>query len=261
MSPSRRLVLASLSTLPCLAALPSWTYAQSEVGGGPLLAASLVLMGVERVAKLQLERRLLPDRSAVEAPKARQRVQAALRQLQEQPKALAGLSARRQSQVMSVADDAGRFVDAPPQLASQLYSESEALVARLGFVTTTLSGVAADPMRGAQVDLLARAGASALRVGKINFAAAQAPKDLSLQVSARQALIEFSSALAAVGQQNLSEAQRQDLQLAQNQWLLFRAALNDGGLVKDASRLPEVATTTDRIAESLALMAQKAMKS
>ena len=60
----------------------------------PLLAASFVLMGVERVAKLQLERRLLPERSAIEAPKAKQRVQTALRQLQEQPKFLTALSSR-----------------------------------------------------------------------------------------------------------------------------------------------------------------------
>jgi hypothetical protein len=64
-----------------------------------------------------------------------------------------------------------------------------------------------------------------------------------------------------VGQQDLSHGQRQELQLAQQQWLLFRAALNDGGLVKNPSRLAEVATTTDRIAESLGLMAQQALRS
>ena len=260
MPQSRRSFVVSVGALPALMASPSLALAQSEAVS-PLFAASLVLMGVERVAKLQLERRLLPERSAIESPKAKQRVQAALAQLQDQPKLLAGLSSRRKAQFQAVADEAARFVDAPPELASRVFSDSEALMARLGFITTTLSGLVADPMRGAQVDLLARAGASALRVGKINFAAAQAPKELGLQVSARQALIEFSSALEAVGQQDLSKAQQQDLQLAQNQWLLFRAVLNEGGLVKDASRLTEVATTTDRIAESLSLMAQKALRS
>ena len=51
-----------------------------------------------------------------------------------------------------------------------------------------------------------------------------------------------------------------DLELARNQWVLFRAALDDRGRVKDPRRLPQVATTADRIAQSLLAIAQRAMR-
>ena len=79
-----------------------------------------------------------------------------------------------------------------------------------------------------------------------------------MRVGATQALGEFSAALQAVGTQSLSAAQQRDLQLVQHQWLLFRAALGNDGLVRDPARLGEVASTTDRMAESLVAMARRA---
>ncbi len=248
----RSLALLSLAALPTLGraqakALPTL----------PLLAAAQLLIGVERIAKLRLERDVLVTRATQESAKERVRMEESARQLLEPSRGLEALSGRRLAQVAATASAAAQFAAAPPDAADQLLSESEALVARLGFVTTALSGVSAQPELAAQLDLFARAGASALRVGKFNLAARGQPA-AALRVGATQALGEFSAALQAVGTQSLSAAQQRDLQLAQNQWLLFRAALGNDGLVRDPARLGEVASTTDRMAESLVAMARRA---
>jgi hypothetical protein len=250
----RRTLLAVAGLMPTLA------FAQRESETPPLLAAGRLLVGVERLAKLWLEQSLLPERAALAQRRAQQQLAEALSQLRAAPpRLMAALPARRQSQLQATADEVELFAAQPAQQpVARLFSDSEALVARLGFVSTALSGVAADAQRAAQVDLFARAAGSALRVGKINFAAAALPQTSSFRVAAAQALIEFSSALDAVSGQPLSARQRQDLQLAQQQWLLFRAALGSDGLVKSRERLPDVATTTERIAESLEVMAQRA---
>jgi hypothetical protein len=248
-------------SLLALAALtPFATLAQTEAGTPPLLAAGRLLVGVERLAKLRLEQGLLPERAPLAQRKALLQLEQALIQLRATPpRFVAALPPRRQSQLQATAAEVELFVaQAADQSVTRLFSDSEALVARLGFVSTALSGVAPDAQRAAQVDLFARAAGSALRVGKINFAAAALPQTSSFRVAAGQALIEFSSALDAVSAQPLSVRQRQDLQLAQQQWLLFRAALGADGLVRARERLADVATTTERIAESLEIMAQRA---
>ena len=243
--------------LLALSPLPGWP--QPAGTPSPLLAAAHLRLGVERMAKLHLERGLLPQRAGAELDKERQRVSAALRSLSElPPRALQGLSARRQAQLAQVMGEADGFVASPPESVGRVVGDSEALAARLGFITTALSGVEGRPERGAQIDLLARAGVTVLRVGKLNFAALQAGPSNELRVGATQSLTEFSSALEALGAQSLSEPQRQELQLAQQQWLLFRAALGADGLLKSRERLADVATTTDRMAESLAAMARRA---
>lgn len=255
MRPTRRLLLSSGLTL----LMPARLLAQESPS--PLLAAAQLRLGVERLAKLQLEQALLPQRAAAEMEKERTRLAQALRQLREareQPRALQGLSSRRQAQLVLVAEEAADFVARPPRAVPQLVSDSEALAARLGFVTTALSGVEANAQRGAQIDLFARAGATALRIGKLNFAVLQEPGRQELRVGAAQVMQEFGATLEAVGQQTLSAQQAQALQLARHQGLLFRAGLGDDGLLRSRERLAELASTTDRIAESLALMARRA---
>lgn len=225
----------------------------------PLLATGLITVGVERLAKLRLEQPLLPERAAAAQRRAQAQLDEALRQLRGLPAArLAQLPVRRQNQLASALEAVEQFAAVASQPATRWVADSEALVARLGFVSAALSGVAAQADQAAQLDLLLRAAASALRVGKLNFAAATLPDQQGLRVGAGQALIEFSAALQAVGQQQLRPAQSQALQLAQQQWLLFRAALTEQGLVKGHERLPEVATTTERIADSLIAMAKQA---
>ncbi|MFN4116804.1 MAG: hypothetical protein ACK4F7_09960, partial [Inhella sp.] len=164
----------------------------------------------------------------------------------------------RQALVVLVAADGSienRVIDLPRGLPPG------GLVEAGNYISAALSGLAGNPTQAeqaAQLDLFLRAAASALRVGKLNFAAIALPDQQGLRVGAAQALIEFSSALQAVGQQQLRPAQAQALQLAQQQWLLFRAALTEQGLAKGRERLPEVATTTERIADSLIAMAQRA---
>jgi hypothetical protein len=248
---SRRSLLALPGALLALPAL-----SQSEAL--PLFTAAQLLIGVERLAKLQLERGLLQTRAEQELQKERQRVESAARRLIDNPKWLQGLSARRQSQITAAADAASRFAAALPTSTQQLLGDSESLGVRLGFVTTALSGVSAQPQRAALLDLIARAGASALRVGKLNLAAAATRQPAEVRVSAQQALGEFSAALQAVGAQDLSDAQTRELQLIRHQWLLFSASLGSDGLVKDAARLGEIASTTDRMAGSLVEIARRA---
>lgn len=247
---SRRPLLLSLMALP-LGAQPAEPSA--------LLAAAQLRLGVERLAKLLLERAQLPQRAAVELEKEQLRLAQALRQLRGLPaKALQGLSERRQAQLAQVSAEAAEFIARPPAEAGRLVGDSEALAARLGFLTTALSGIDANPLRAAQIDLLARAGSTVLRVGKLNFAALQLGPSNELRVGSSQSLVEFASALEALGAQSLSAQQAEELQLARHQWLLFRAVLGNDGLLKDRQRLTDLATTTDRMAESLAAMARRA---
>lgn len=225
----------------------------------PALAAGLLAVGVERLAKLRLEQPLLPERAAAGQRRALAQLDDALRALRALPAArLASLPARRQAQLSAALEAVAAFATLANQAPARWVADSDALVARLGFVSTALSSTATDADQAAQQDLFLRAAASALRVGKLNMAATVLPTQQGLRVGATQALAEFSAALQAVGQQQLRPAQAQALQLAQQQWLLFRAALTEQGLVKGPERLPEVASTTDRIADSLIAMAQRA---
>ena len=61
----RSALLLTLTPLPA--------FAQPAVPLSPLLAAAQLRLGVERLAKLQLERALLPQRGGSEAGKGRQR--------------------------------------------------------------------------------------------------------------------------------------------------------------------------------------------
>lgn len=253
--PTRRSLLAAL---PLAALLPT---AQARGMEEPLLQGALLRLGVERLAKLSLEKRVLPERATAEMAKERARVQDSLQRLRDPRLLPAHWSGRRAQQFERAIEAAGEFAARPEGAAAELLSESEALAARLGFLTTALSGELADPAQGALVDLLARAGTTALRVGKLNFAAAaQGGKpNAEVLVAAQQSLGEFRAALQSIAGQGLNARARQELEQAQNQWLMFRAALTEGGLAKDPGRLSEIASTTDRIAESLAQMARRVL--
>jgi hypothetical protein len=241
------------------ALLPAWPLGlKAQPTPDLLMQAVWVRLGVERVVKLELERRVLAlPRSLTEAAKERQRLARALDALAQPQKALSG---RREAQVQRAVGDASELLGqvAAAAAPAALVGQSEALAARLGQVMATLAGLASDGERAAQVDLLARAAAFALRLGKLNFAAAAAGgASADVAVSAQQTLGEFRAALQAVGAQRLDERAQQDLQLAQNQWLLLSNALGPSGLAKSSERLAEVATTTDRIAESMGALARR----
>lgn len=235
----------------------------------PVMAAAELRVGVERLAKLCVEHsaRVDPLRSQDELARERQRVIGALALL----RADNSLSGRRRGQLLRLSDGVSAFIEridtvrtGPTASAgwNDVYRDSEALAAQVSFVSTALSADLADGGRAALVDLLTRAAATALRVGKLNFAAAAGgPVSKGLEVDLQQSLGEFSAALAAISSQQLPDQRMQDeLELARNQWVLFRAALDDKGRVKDPRRLPQVATTADRIAQSLLAIAQRAMR-
>lgn len=246
--------------LTCVAValpVPFPALAQGTAAPDVLLQAVVLRVGMERLVKLELERRVLQhSRAVLAADKERLRLQRAMEVLGGPIKGLAG---RREAQVQRAVLDAGELLQQLGQPVDALVGASEALAARLGFVTTTLSGVATDGERATLIDLLARASASALRLGKFNFAAAAAGlASADVAVSAQQSVGEFRAALASVAAQRLDERGRQDLQLAQNQWLLLSQVLGPSGLAKAPERLAEVATTTDRIAESMLALARRA---
>ena len=235
----------------------------------PVMAAAELRVGVERLAKLCVEHsaRVDPLRSQDELARERQRVIGALALL----RADNSLSGRRRGQLLRLSDGVSAFIERVDTVRTgpaastgwnDVYRDSEALAAQVSFVSTALSADLADGGRAALVDLLTRAAATALRVGKLNFAAAAGgPVSKGLEVDLQQSLGEFSAALAAISSQQLPDQRMQDeLELARNQWVLFRAALDDKGRVKDARRLPQVATTADRIAQSLLAMAQRTMR-
>lgn len=235
----------------------------------PVMAAAELRVGVERLAKLCVEHsaRVDPLRAQDELARERQRVVSALALL----RADTTLTGRRRGQLLRLSDGVSAFIErvdtvrTGPAASSgwnDVYRDSEALAAQVSFVSTALSADLADGSRATLVDLLTRAAATALRVGKLNFAAAAGgPVSKGLEVDLQQSLGEFSAALTAISAQQLPDQRMQDdLELARNQWVLFRAALNDNGRVKDPRRLPQVATTADRIAQSLLAIAQRAMR-
>lgn len=243
------------------AAAPAAPVAQ---GASPAVLAAVELrVGVERMAKLRLEQAVVTrdgGRSRDEYGRTRERVVASLQQL----RADGSLSARRRGQLERVSPDIERLAapaTAPQaQALGEVYRDSEALAARLGFLSTGLSAEAGDSSHGALVDLIGRAAASAQRVGKLQFASHAGTAGAGIEVDARQAITEFTAALEAIDQQGLPDPRmRDELALARQQWLLFSAALGTGGLVKESRRLGDVATTADRIAQSLMAMAHRAM--
>ncbi len=242
--------------LTLLCAVPWAGWAQASAAPDLLMQAVLMRTGLERLVKLELERRVLQQTRAVtQLQKERERTGRALDVLSQPIKALSG---RREAQVQRTVMEASELMANLSHPAQALLGASEALGVRLGFVTTTLSGIGPDPERAVLVDLLARASATALRLGKFNFATtASAGASADVAVSAQQSLGEFRAALAAVAAQGLDERGRADLQLAQNQWLLLSQALGPTGLAKSPERLAEVATTTDRIAESMLALARR----
>lgn len=224
-----------------------------------LLQAVAMRTGLERMVKLELEHRVLKqERALLQLHKERERTARALDALSQPIKALSG---RREAQVQRALQEASELMGQLSQPAPALLGASEALGVRLGFVTTTLSGLGPDPDRAVLVDLLARSSATALRLAKFNFAVAglssAGGSTADMAVSAQQSLGEFRAALASVASQRLDERGRADLQLAQNQWLLLSHALGSTGLAKSPERLAEVATTTDRIAESMLALARR----
>lgn len=245
-------------TLLPLLLLPVHAHAQARSAESMLLLGAQLRIGVERLAKLELERALLPQRADPELGKERPRLQDILSQMADPRQRPSGLSGRRLAQLDRALEDAQLFIERRAPAAAIVLSESEALAARLGFVTTALSATLADAERGALVDLLARASASALRVGKLNFAAAGLRRPAAdVAVGAQQSLLEFQSALQALNPDGLPDKARQELELARHQWLIFRAGLQDNGLLKPSARLTDLASTTDRIAESLGRMARR----
>jgi hypothetical protein len=260
----------------------------------PVMAAAELRVGVERLAKLCVEHsaRVDPLRAQDELLRERQRVIGALALL----RADTSLAGRRRGQLLRLSDGVSAFIERIDSIRTgsaasngwnEVYRDSEALAAQVSFVSTALSADLADGGRATLVDLLTRAAATALRVGKLNFAAAAgepvgaarppegahvplggtarsaegALVSKGIEVDLQQSLGEFSAALAAISAHQLPDQRMQDdLELARNQWVLFRAALNDNGRVKDARRLPHVATTADRIAQSLLAIAQRAMR-
>jgi hypothetical protein len=223
------------------------------------LAVAELRVGIERLAKLHFEQKASqePERARRLLQRERERVQAALRVLQ----ADAALTPTQRSRVGSLADGLGEF--AGPGLdagaAADVYRDSEALVARLTFISTALAA-RDDASLGALLDLVTRAAATAQRLGKINFAHAGGLRSRTLEVDTTQALIEFRSALESIGTQRLDEATRNELTLAQHQWIMLRPSLAEDGFVRDAQRLRHLATTTDRIADSLLALARRAAR-
>ena len=261
-----RCVTAAALALLCGAVSAAPAAAAAEP---PVMAAAELRVGVERLAKLCVEHSARVDtlRTQDELARERQRVVGALALL----RADTTLTGRRRGQLLRLSDGVSAFIERIDTVRTgpaaspgwnEVYRDSEVLAAQMSFVSTALSADLADGGRATLVDLLTRAAATALRVGKLNFAtAAGGPVSKGLEVDLQQSLGEFSAALTAISSQQLPDQRMQDdLELARNQWVLFRAALDDHGRVKDPRRLPQVATTADRIAQSLLAIAQRAMR-
>ncbi|NDY89606.1 hypothetical protein [Ideonella livida] len=252
----------ALLALACaVAASAAPAAAQSSAA---LMSAAELRVAVERLAKLQFERVAGADaeRAAGELLRERSRAEAAISSLT----ADASLSARRKGQLARVGDGAFSLLalagkplgQLSPRDLEECYQSSEALAAQLSFVNTGLSNEFVDTGTASTVDLLTRAAAMVLRVGKLNFAAARGQRTEALRVDARQTLVEFRSALESVsGLSQRSPAMQEELELVRHQWILFSAALGEDGLAKDGQRLPQIATTTDRIAQSLMVLARR----
>lgn len=248
------------------AALCAPALAPAPAGDG-LLAVAELRIGVERLVKLRLELAVLGDqgRHRLESRRELSRVRDALGML----RADSSLSVRRRGQIERLNQELEPLLGtlepgaglAPAEGLDALYRESEALAARISFISTGLSAERADPRVGALVDLLTRGAAMALRMGKLNFVASRpgVTPGQAVQVDLLQTLIEFKSALATIdGHPELDERMKDELTLIKHQWLLFSAALSDKGLAKNPARLPDVGTTTDRIAQTLMSVARRA---
>jgi hypothetical protein len=241
----------------------------SAQSGSALLAAAEWRVGVERLAKLQFERMVAgeAERAQTELLRERSRIEAALGVLKNE----SALSARRRGQILRATDGMTPLlagIDKQPRSVSDkdlsdYYQTSEALAAQLSFVSTGLSNEFADADTATMVDMLTRAATMALRVGKLSFAAGRSQQPAATVVSdARQTVVEFRSALEAIGERAQGDAKlKSELDLVRNQWIMFSAALNADGLAKDPQRLPQIATTTDRIAQSLVAIARRIVQS
>lgn len=240
--------------------------ALAQATSASILAAAEVRVGVERLAKLQYERTLPGEGSfaLAELQKEKNRVVSALGVLGQD----ASLSSRRRGQISRLEEGTNSLLlllDKTTQNLSEqdlndCYRSSEALAAQLSFINTGLTNDFPDTEAATLVDLLTRAAAMVLRVGKANLAAQRGHVAAAVTVDARQTLVEFQSALAAISTQAQQEPQlKTELELVKNQWVLFSAALTSEGLVKNAQRLQDLRSTSDRIAQSLLVMARRVL--
>lgn len=254
---SRALTTMALATLLWTGARAAPATAALPAASSPLAVAE-VRVGVERLAKLHFELTSSadPQRTRRQLQRERERIFAALQVLQADK----ALTLAQRSRVASLTSGVGEYAQriGEPAQPAEIYRDSESLVARLTFLSTALS--ARDPALGALLDLVTRAAATALRVGKINLARAGGLQLHSLEVDTTQALVEFRSALEAIGAQRLDESTQAELTLAQHQWILLRSALTARGLVQDTARLKDLASTSDFIAESLLALARRASR-
>lgn len=244
-------------------AVPAAQVTQVAQGAASLLAAAEVRIGVERLAKLHFEGARSADAARAERlrQRERERVLAALALLREDRTLPQGARTR----VSSLGDSVGAFVDRAARdggsglPAAELYGDSEALAARITFVSTALSA-RGDVHLGTLVDLVTRAAATAQRLGKVNFARASGLKGRSFDVDASQSLIEFRSALDAIDSQQLDERTRGELELAQHQWILLRAVLDEQGLAREGRHLRDLAGIADHMAEALLALARRSVR-
>jgi hypothetical protein len=249
---SLTLSLSRRASLMLALAVPVAAWGQA--GKPPLLEAARLCVGVERLVKLELERRVLrAPRATQEGLKERAKVDQALLAF-GQPLRL--VTTDQAARVQRATSDAAELIGTLHRPEPMLLSESEAVAARLGLVTSALSSEVANKEHGVCVDLMTRAAVAALRVGKLNFAASAVG---GVGVAPHHAILDFRSTLRSVVEQGLAPRLLAELELALNQWLLFEGALDNFGLVKSPTRLQEVATTTDRMAEVLMQLATRVM--
>lgn len=237
--------------------------AQAAQAAASLLAAAEVRIGVERLAKLHFERARAADAARADRLRQRERdrVLAALTLLREDKSLPPGTRQRVNSLSDSVSQFAERAAAVAPVGAAvaELYGDSEALAARITFISTALSA-RGDPHLGTLVDLVTRAAATAQRLGKVNFARASGLKGRSFDVDASQSLVEFRSALEAIGTHQLDERTRGELELVQHQWILLRTALDEQGLAREGRHLRDLAGIADHMAEALLALARRSAR-
>lgn len=247
----RCLLIVLLAVIASVAPVASVAYSADLTKTSSLLAAAELRVGVERLAKLHFEQRTSgqPARAIAEHRRERDRVLTALAVLRND-KALAAVPRNRLGAVNDAVDEFvdGMRVESADTL--QIYRDSEALAIRISFVGLAVASLHDNEQAQLQ-DLVTRAAATALRVGKIHFASVAGVNAPALRVDIAQALIEFDSALQAINSRQLDEGTRSELLLAQHQWVLLRSAIDARGSLRDRARARDVATTTDRIAESL----------
>lgn len=223
------------------------------------VAVAELRVGIERLAKLRFQRDLLDetDRVRRQQLRERERVLAAAQVLLADK----ALPAVHRGRLGRLAENLGDYVEQCLDGAAgpDLYRDSESLVARLTFVSTAIASRDGEGL-GTLIDLVTRAAATAQRVGKIDLARSGGLRSPSLDVDSAQALVEFGSALDAIGGQRLDERTRQELTLARHQWILLRPTLISGTALPEPARRRQLASTTDRIAESLLELARRAAR-